>query len=312
MVVENKGISLDEIKKKYSLKEITNNKHLADIVVKVSQITRPALCFTGFFEKFSHDRVQIIGKQECAYLATLDEKTYRKNCEDFLAYRPPCIIFCSGEEPDDVFIKLAEKYEVPIFVTEYLTSTVVSELTRFLNVKLAPIEIIHGVLVEVGGVGVLITGESGIGKSEAALELLRRGHRLVSDDTVEIHRLNSDTLIGYSPDITQNMIEVRGIGIIDVKALFGVQCVKNGKKISLVVNLEEWNKDKNYNRDGMETHYKEILNNKIEMHNIPVRPGRNLAVIVETAAIDYRQRKMGYNAGEELFNRVNKKMMEGK
>ena len=179
-----------------------------------------------------------------------------------------------------------------------------AEIIRWLNVKLAPCISIHGVLVDVYGEGVLITGESGIGKSEAALELIKRGHRLVSDDVVELRKVSDETLIGSAPDITKHFIELRGIGIIDVKTLFGVSSVRDTKNIDLVIKLEEWDKDKEYDRLGLEEEYTEYLGNKIVCHRIPIRPGRNLAVICESAAVNHRQKKMGYNAAQELYNRV--------
>ena len=189
-------------------------------------------------------------------------------------------------------------------LSEKKTSPLMAEIIRWLNVELAPTISIHGVLVDVYGEGVLITGESGIGKSEAALELIKRGHRLVSDDVVEIRKVSDETLVGSAPDITRHFIELRGIGIIDDKTLFGVEAVKNTQAIDMVINLEDWDKDKEYVRLGLEDHYTEFLGNKIVCHNIPIRPGRNLAIIVESAAVNYRQKKMGYNAAQELYNRV--------
>ena len=179
-----------------------------------------------------------------------------------------------------------------------------AEIIRWLGVQLAPMISIHGVLVDVYGEGVLIMGESGIGKSEAALELIKRGHRLVSDDVVEISRVSDVTLVGTAPDITRHFIELRGIGIIDVKTLFGVESVKNTQTIDLVIKLEEWDRDKEYDRLGLEEEYIEFLGNKVVCHSLPIRPGRNLAVIVESAAVNHRQKKMGYNAAKELYNRV--------
>jgi HPr kinase/phosphorylase len=179
-----------------------------------------------------------------------------------------------------------------------------AEIIRWLNVELAPCISVHGVLVDVYGEGVLITGESGIGKSEAALELIKRGHRLVTDDVVEIRKVSEETLIGSAPDITKHLIELRGIGIVDVKMLFGVSCVKDTQSIDLVIRLEEWDKDKDYDRIGLEENYIEYLGNKVVCHNIPIRPGRNLAIICESAAVNYRQKKMGYNAAQELYSRL--------
>ena len=199
---------------------------------------------------------------------------------------------------------MARKYSTPILITNDKTSAFVSEVIRWLNVELAPRISIHGVLVDVYGEGILITGESGIGKSEAAIELIKRGHRLVSDDVVELKKISEETLVGSSPDITRHFIELRGIGIIDVKTLFGVECVKLEQNIDLVIQLEDWNRETNYDRLGLEECYVEYLGNKVACHSIPIRPGRNLAVIVESAAVNHRQKKMGYNAAQELYNRV--------
>ena len=185
-----------------------------------------------------------------------------------------------------------------------------AEIIRWLNVQLAPCISIHGVLVDVYGEGVLITGESGIGKSEAALELIKRGHRLVTDDVVEIRRVSADTLIGTAPNITKHFIELRGIGIVDVKALFGASCVRDTQNIDLVIHLEDWDKDREYDRLGMEEEYIEYLGNKVVCHNIPIRPGRNLAIICESAAVNHRQKKMGYNAAQELYQRVQKSLAQ--
>ena len=201
-------------------------------------------------------------------------------------------------------LELCNHYGVPCMVSEKTTSDLMAEVIRWLNVKLAPMISIHGVLVDVFGEGVLIMGESGIGKSEAALELIKRGHRLVSDDVVEIRRVSDETIIGSAPDITRHFIELRGIGIIDVKTLFGVESVKDTQSVDLVIKLEEWDRDKEYDRLGLHEEYTEYLGNKIVCHSLPIRPGRNLAVIVESAAVNHRQKKMGYNAAEELYKRV--------
>ena len=201
-------------------------------------------------------------------------------------------------------LKQANETDTPVFSTEQKTSPFQAELIRWLNVELAPCISIHGVLVDVYGVGVLIMGESGIGKSEAALELIKRGHRLVTDDVVEIRRVSDDTLVGSAPDITKHLIELRGIGIVDVKTLFGVQSVRETQTIDLVITLEDWNKEKEYDRLGLEEEYTEFLGNKVVCHSIPIRPGRNLAIIVESASVNHRQKQMGYNAAQELYRRV--------
>ena len=224
--------------------------------------------------------------------------------EKLMSQRFPCIVFCRGMEPDQELIDAGTKYGVPVLVTQKTTSSFMAEIIRWLNVELAPCISIHGVLVDVYGEGVLIMGESGIGKSEAAIELIKRGHRLVTDDVVELRKVSDETLIGTAPDITRHFIELRGIGIIDVKALFGVESVKETQGIDMVIKLEEWNKDKEYDRLGLNEEYTEFLGNKVVSYSIPIRPGRNLAVIVEAAAVNHRQKKMGYNAAQELYRRV--------
>jgi HPr kinase/phosphorylase len=221
-----------------------------------------------------------------------------------MKYKVPCIVYCRDIEVPQEVLDVATKYGIPILGTKKTTSDFMAEVIRWLNVELAQRITIHGVLVDVYGEGVLIMGESGIGKSEAALELIKRGHRLVSDDVVVIKKVSDDTLIGTAPDITRHFIELRGIGIIDVKTLFGVESVKNTQAINLAIQLEEWDKEQEYDRLGLEEQYTEFLGNKVVCHKIPIRPGRNLAIIVESAAVNYRQKKMGYNAAKELYNRV--------
>ena len=214
------------------------------------------------------------------------------------------MVFCRGIEPGDVFLKKAVESNVPVFSASKPTSDFSAEIIRWINVKLAPCISIHGVLVDVYGVGVLIMGESGIGKSEAALELIKRGHRLVTDDVVEIRKVSDETLVGSAPDVTKNFIELRGIGIVDVKSMFGVQSVRETQNIDLVITLEDWSREKEYDRLGLEEEYTEFLGNKVVCHSIPIRPGRNLAIIVESAAVNHRQKQMGYNAAQELYKRV--------
>lgn len=272
--------------------------------IVTSEINRPAIQLTGFFDHFYSERVQIIGYVEYTYLQSLTREQKIPVYEKFLSYHVPCIIYTTQTKPDEDMLRLALQYEVPIFVTDASTSAFMAEIIRWLNVELAPCISIHGVLVDVYGEGVLIMGESGIGKSEAALELIKRGHRLVTDDVVEIRKVSDDTLVGTAPDITRHFIELRGIGIIDVKTLFGVESVKKTQSIDLVIKLEEWNRNKEYDRLGLEEEYTEFLGNRVVCHSLPIRPGRNLAVIVEVAAVNHRQKRMGYNAARELYNRV--------
>ena len=272
--------------------------------IMIRDVNRPALQLSGYFEHFEQSRVQIIGTVEYTYLQQLDEKKKEAIYREFMAYDIPCVIFCRDLKPDEMFLKIAEESNLPVFGTKRSTSEFMAELIYCLSEQLAPCITIHGVLVDVYGEGLLIMGESGIGKSEAALELVRRGHRLVTDDVVEIRKINEHTLIGTSPDITRYFIELRGIGIIDVKTLFGVEGVKEKQQIDLVIKLEDWKKDNEYDRLGLEEEYTEFLGNKVVCHSLPIRAGRNLAVICEAAAVNHRQKQMGYNAAQELYRRV--------
>ena len=298
-----KGVQLSKMVQELNLHNKTPDVDISKKRITLPDINRPALQLTGYLEHFENERVQIIG-----YLLHLSREKKMEAFERFVASKIPCVIFSTKTEPDEDMINLAIKYDVPIFVTDQTTSTFMAEIIRWLNVELAPCISIHGVLVDVYGEGVLIMGESGIGKSEAALELIKRGHRLVSDDVVEIRRVSDATLVGSAPDITRHFIELRGIGIIDVKTLFGVESVKDTQSIDLVIKLEEWDKDKEYDRLGLEEEYTEFLGNRVVCHSLPIRPGRNLAVIVESAAVNHRQKKMGYNAAQELYRRVQENM----
>lgn len=297
-------LKVDKIIEKMELKVLTPDIDTADKIVTVPDINRPALQLAGFFDHFDSERVQVIGRVEAAYIATMDKETKLERYEQLLSYNVPCIVYCRGQEADEEMVEMARKYQIPLLQTSAQTSSFEAEIIRWMKVQLAPCISIHGVLVDVYGEGVLITGESGIGKSEAALELIKRGHRLVTDDVVEIRKVSDETLIGTAPEITRHFIELRGIGIIDVKTLFGVESVKETQGIDMVIHLEDWDKEKEYDRFGLEEEYTEILGNKVVCHNLPVRPGRNLAVIVESAAVNWRQKKMGYNAAKELYNRV--------
>ena len=303
-----KGVELKKMIQELRLYNKTPDIDISKKRINTPDINRPALQLTGYLEHFENERVQIIGYVEFTYLLHLEREEKIKAFERFVSSKIPCVIFSTKTEPDEEMIALAEKYDVPVLVTKQTTSTFMAEIIRWLNVQLAPCISIHGVLVDVYGEGVLIMGESGIGKSEAALELIKRGHRLVSDDVVEIRRVSDVTLVGSAPDITRHFLELRGIGIIDVKTLFGVESVKDTQSIDLVIKLEEWNKDKEYDRLGMEEEYTEFLGNRVVCHSLPIRPGRNLAVIVESAAVNHRQKKMGYNAAQELYRRVQENM----
>ncbi len=298
------GVKLEKLIEKMNLKNLTPDLDLTQSEIQVPDINRPALQLTGYFDHFDSERVQIIGYVEYTYLETLSDEKKKEMYAQLLSYGIPCIVYCRNMEPDAMFLEMANEMKVPIFQSCKQTSAFTAEVIRWLNVELAPCISIHGVLVDVYGVGVLMMGESGIGKSEAALELINRGHRLVTDDVVEIRKVSEDTLVGKAPDITRHFIELRGIGIVDVKSLFGVQSVRETQTIDLVINMEEWDKNREYDRLGLKEEYTEFLGNKVVCHSIPIRPGRNLAIIVESAAVNHRQKQMGYNAAEELYRRV--------
>lgn len=297
-------VELTALVEKLKLKNLTPEIDMTEIKINTPDINRPALQMAGYFDHFASERVQIIGYVEYTYLKHLSKEQRVPIYEKFLSSEIPCVIFSSLTEPDEEFYQLAVKYNKPLLATDKGTSQFMADIIRALSAMLAPCISIHGVLVDVYGEGVLIMGESGIGKSEAALELVKRGHRLVTDDVVEIRKVDEDTLIGKSPAITRHFIEVRGIGIVDIKELFGVSSIRESKQIDMVIRLEEWDKDKEYDRLGLEAEYTEFLGTKIVSHTLPVRPGRNLAVILETAAANNRQKKLGYNAAQELYRRV--------
>lgn len=298
------SVSLTRIIEKMKLENLTPEIEVKKIRVTQPDINRPALQMAGYFEHFDATRLQVIGFVEYTYMEGLTDERRREIYNKLMTYPIPAIVFCRELKPDPIFTETAIAHRVPILSTKKSTSSFMAEIIRWLNVKLAPCISVHGVLMDVYGEGVMITGESGIGKSEAALELIKRGHRLVTDDVVELRKVSDDTLIGSAPDITKHFIELRGIGIVDVKALFGASSVKDTQQIDLVINLEDWDKDKEYDRLGLEENYTEYLGNKVVCHNIPIRPGRSLAIICESAAVNHRQKKMGYNAAQELYTRV--------
>lgn len=306
------SVGLEKLVEKMELKNLTPDIDMTERVITVPDINRPALQLTGFFDHFDSERIQVIGYVEYTYLEKMPEERIEVIYEQLLSYDIPCLIYSTKVYPDELMLKKANEKNIPVFATDKKTSAFMAEAIRWLNVELAPCISIHGVLVDVYGVGVLIMGESGIGKSEAALELIKRGHRLVTDDVVEIRKVSDETLVGTAPDITRHLIELRGIGIVDVKMLFGVQSVKETQNIDLVITLEDWNKEKEYDRLGLEEEYTEFLGNKVVCHSIPIRPGRNLAIIVESASVNHRQKQMGYNAAQELYRRVQENLTQKK
>ena len=302
-------VRIDEIVEKMNLENLAPEISTEGIRVHQTEVNRPALELTGYFDHFAAGRIQLIGLVEHSFIEQMDEEAEREVFDKLFSLDVPMVIFTRGMYPDDIIMEIGRKHGMPMYLTTQATSPFMAEILRWLNVRLAPCISIHGVLVDVYGIGVLLTGDSGIGKSEAALELIKRGHRLVSDDVVEIRKVSEVTLIGTAPPITKHFIELRGIGIIDDKTLFGVSSVRESQSIEMEIHLEEWDREQNYDRMGMEDKYTEYLGNKVVYYRVPVRPGRNVAIICESAAANHRQKLMGYNAAQELYRRVQENIM---
>ncbi len=281
--------------------EIINAPKLEETSIDEKDVTRPTPQLMGFYECFNPERIHIFGNMEMAYLATLDEETRKERVDKLLSAPLPLVIVTTGLEIFPEMVESAKAYGTPLFRTDEPSSTFMASLIAYLNVQLAPRITRHGVLIEVYGEGLLIVGESGVGKSETAVELIKRGHRLVADDAVEIKKVSSISLVGSSPENIRHFLEIRGIGIINARRIFGMGSVKITEKIDLIVSLEQWDPEKVYDRMGMENEYTTILGIKVPSITVPVKPGRNLAVILEVAAMNNRQKKMGYNAAQELL-----------
>lgn len=301
---DNFKVSLQRAIEEFKLEEIFVPKDASEIMIDENDVNRPGLQLMGFYEYFNPGRIQIIGKMEFAYLSTIDEQTRRNRLQLLFSQRIPALIITRELPYFAEMLELAKEFEVPLLRSKESTSNFMSGLIAFLNLTLAPRITRHGVLIEIYGEGVFITGESGVGKSETAIELVKRGHRLVADDAVEIRKVSNISLVGSSPDNIRHFLELRGIGIINARRLFGIGAVKTTEKLDLVVELEQWNSEKMYDRMGADTEFVSILGVKVPSLTIPVKPGRNLAVILEVAAMNNRQKKMGYNAARELLNRL--------
>ncbi len=276
------------------------------VQLTVQDVARPGLQIAGYMDHFEPVRIQILGNVESSYLQKLSAEDRAITLDRLFSYRFPAMIIARNIEPDPACLEMAKKHNVTLLRTAEPTSTIVSDIITYLRAALAPRVTRHGVLVEVYGEGILIIGESGMGKSEAAVELLKRGHRLIADDAVEIHRVSGSSLIGKSPELIRNYIELRGIGIVNVAKLFGMGAVRSENEIDLVVNIVPWNTQEVYDRVGLEDQYIEILGVQIPMNTIPITPGRNLAVILEVAAMNNRQRKMGYNPALEFTQQIDR------
>jgi len=302
-VSETYSVLLSQLVKEHSMMIVHTSADYDEVRVSSKAVGRPGLQYAGFFEYFDNRRLLVSGKQENTYLQRLAPEERRRAIEGLMQHSPKALVVCHGVTPLPELVELAIQYDVNLFVTEMDTSEFMAELIGSLHVHLAPRQTIHAVLVEVYGEGLLIMGESGIGKSETALELIKRGHRLIADDAVEIRRVGSSRLVGEAPALIRHYMEFRGIGVINARTIYGVGAVKSSQTIHLVVKLEGWQESKAYDRLGIDAEFTDILGVKVPCVTIPVSPGRNLAVILELAAMNNREKKLGYNAAEDLANR---------
>ncbi|MBP0990643.1 MAG: HPr(Ser) kinase/phosphatase [Oscillospiraceae bacterium] len=295
---------MSKIVKNFELETVFSPDGNLEFPISTSEVNRPGLEISGYLEYFDRERIQVLGKTEISYISTLPSEERLAKLDAFFSRKPPAIVISRGLEPSEEMLISAKKYGVPLFRTQSSTSSFISSLISRLNVELAPRITRHGVLVEVYGEGILLLGESGVGKSETAIELIKRGHRLIADDAVEIRRVSDITLVGSAPENIRHFLELRGVGIINARRLFGMGAIKVTQKIDAVIQLEPWDANKTYDRIGLENTSVEILGLNIPSLTIPVRPGRNLAIIIEVAAMNNRQKKMGYNAAQELLQKL--------
>ena len=300
----NYSVSLQKIVKEFSLEVMHMPMDVSEIMITTPEINRPGLQMAGYFEFFDDKRIQVIGKSEVSFLERFTPEKAEARIRDFLSHKPSAVVICRNLEFPDKYIEIVKEYGVPMLRTKDSTSSFSAALIAFLHLNLAPRVTRHGVLVEVYGEGILLLGESGVGKSETAIELVKRGHRLIADDAVEIRRVSDKSLVGTAPDNIRHFIELRGIGIINASRIFGAGAVKLTEKIDLIINIEQWDVNKVYDRMGLEKQTTSILDLEIPSLTIPVKPGRNLAVIIEVAAMNNRQKKLGYNAAEDLLKKL--------
>lgn len=298
------SVSLGKIIKEFSLAEIYSPIDPEEVLISSTEINKPGIQFSDYYEFYDNSRIQIIGKSEDSFLHNHSEDEQLEIIEKFFATKPPVVIITRDLPVPTIMVDAAKKHGVPVYSTHVGTSEFMSSIIAYLNVQLAPRVVRHGVLVEVYGEGILILGDSGIGKSETAIELVKRGHRLIADDAVEIKKVSSKSLVGSAPENIRHFIELRGIGIVNVRRIFGMGSVKLTEKIDMVINLETWDSTKTYDRMGLESETVNILGLDIVSVTIPVKPGRNLAVVIEVAAMNNRQKKMGYNAAAELLEKL--------
>ena len=299
------SVPLGKLINEFNLEVIRSGKDYEARAIRTEDVNRPGLQLIGFFDYFDPKRIQMIGRVETTYLTGLTPEARRECFDSLMAHDIPCLIISRGMEPFPECMEMAEKYDRTILRTQETTSTFMSALIAYLRTELSPRITRHGVLVEIYGEGVLLLGESGVGKSETAIELVKRGHRLIADDAVEIKRAGTKRLVGTAPELIRHYIELRGIGVIDVRRLFGMSAIKEESDIDLVINLEQWKDGAMYDRLGLENLYTTILDVQIPSLTVPVKPGRNLAVIIEVAAMNNRHKKMGYNAALEFTKQIN-------
>ena len=297
-------VSLERIIKEHNLESVFLPKSASEILINTSDVNRPGLEMIGYYEFFDNQRIQIIGKTEASYLEKLGNAEFDRIINQLFGNKPSAVVVSRNLDIAEKLVPFAKKHQIALLKTSMGTSEFMASLIAFLNLQLAPRITRHGVLVEVYGEGILLLGESGVGKSETAIELVKRGHRLIADDAVEIRKVSSKSLVGSAPDNIRHFIELRGIGIINASRIFGVGAVKLTEKIDLVINMEPWDMNKVYDRMGLESETTEILGLDISSLTIPVKPGRNLAVIIEVAAMNNRQKKLGYNAAQDLLNKL--------
>ena len=288
--------------KELGLSEVYLPRSADEILIKSRDVNRPGVELNGYCEYFDPNRITILGRSEIEMLKSFGKQRKAEAIDHFFALHPPTVIVARGIESSEDMLAAAKKYDIPLLSSRDSTSNVVADLVSLLNVELAPRITRHGVLIEVYGEGILLVGDSGVGKSETAIELIKRGHRLIADDAVEIRRVSSKSLVGQAPENIRHFIELRGIGIINARRIFGMGAVKLSEKIDMCINMEIWDATKVYDRMGIDSEYTEILGIRVPVMTIPVKPGRNLAVIIEVAAMNNRQKKMGYNAAQELLS----------
>lgn len=297
-------VSLERLIKDFSMESVYLPAEPASILISSSEVNRPGLFITGFYDYFDPDRIQILGRMETAFLSDLSHEVLKERIDRMLSLKIPALVVTRGMEVFPEIIDSAKENQVPVIRTQEATSSFMAALISYLNVELAPRITRHGVLVEVYGEGMLILGDSGVGKSETAIDLIKHGHRLIADDAVDITKMSPDTLVGSSPELIRYYVEMRGIGVIDVRHMFGISAVKESQTIDLIVNLELWRDNCAYDRLGLEEHYTTLLDVQVPTVTIPVKPGRSLAIIIEVAAMNNRQKKMGFNAAKAFTEQL--------